>query len=290
MFITRYFKGRPANLSPDTDVFVCESRYNEEKHSFNKIKTWASCLPDEVRDKDYAMEPFAVPRKYKKFPSPIAYLLKDEQKETDDLPKAEWGADNAPPKVGGVHRRPRDPRVYSRIEKATRERYTDAGLIGFASTRTHTSASTNTSSSSSPEASRSATSAQVFGCCTINHVAKHDSTFTIPAATCAAQFVYVIAKSTRPHSRHARALGKHRRPTVLLTITTFHTVYAVWQFSSSIHIIPAPVVLSSDPGCWKLPTADSRGYSREPVSARGCIEHKLPRPAPNRDVHPRRSC
>lgn len=111
MFITRYFKGRPANLPADTDVFVCDARFNEEKCTFNKIKTWASCLPDEVRDKDYAMEQFPTPRRMKKYPSPIAYLLKDDQKETDDLPKPEWGADNAPPKIGAVHRRPRNAKV-----------------------------------------------------------------------------------------------------------------------------------------------------------------------------------
>ncbi|GAM89344.1 hypothetical protein ANO11243_073810 [Dothideomycetidae sp. 11243] len=111
MFVTRYFKGRPASIAPGTEVFVCESRYNEEKHTFNKIKTWASCLPDEVRDKDYAMEQFPTPRRMKKYPSPITYLLKDEQKETDDLPKPEWGADNAPPKIGAVHRRPKDPKT-----------------------------------------------------------------------------------------------------------------------------------------------------------------------------------
>ena len=111
MFFTRYFKGRPRNLPPDMEVFVCEARYNEEKLTFNKIKTWASCLPDEVRDKDYEMDLFDGTRKMRKFPSPIAYLLKDDAKETDDPPKPEWGAENAPPKVGAVHKRPRDPKV-----------------------------------------------------------------------------------------------------------------------------------------------------------------------------------
>ncbi|KAI7527576.1 hypothetical protein KC316_g17951 [Hortaea werneckii] len=56
------------------------------------------------------MDLFEQPRRMKKFPSPIAYLLKDEQKETDDLPKVTWGADGAPPKIGAVHRRPRGER------------------------------------------------------------------------------------------------------------------------------------------------------------------------------------
>ena len=109
MFLTRYFKGRPRGREGQ-EIYVCESRYNETLHQFNKIKTWASCLPDEVRDKDYEMDLFDHSRKMKKFPSPIAYMLKDEQKETDELPKVTWGADGAPPKIGAVHRRARGER------------------------------------------------------------------------------------------------------------------------------------------------------------------------------------
>lgn len=115
MFFTRYSRGRPRDLAPDKEIYVCEARYNEEKHKLNKIKTWASCLPDEVREKDYEMDLFDVPRKIKKVPSPIKHLLKDDAKETDDLPRPTWGADNAPPVVGAVHRRPRDENVSSII-------------------------------------------------------------------------------------------------------------------------------------------------------------------------------
>ncbi|CEL06684.1 Putative Component of the RSC chromatin remodeling complex (Eurofung) [Aspergillus calidoustus] len=108
MFFTRYNRGRPRDFPLDKEVYVCEARYNEEKHKLNKIKTWASCLPDEVREKDYEMDLYDVPRKIKKIPSPIKHLLKDDAKETDDLPKPTWGAENAPPVVGAVHCRPRD--------------------------------------------------------------------------------------------------------------------------------------------------------------------------------------
>lgn len=114
MFVTRYHRGRPRYFPTDKQIYVCDSRYNESKHTFNKIKTWTSCFPDEVRDKDYVMDLFQQPRKMKKQPSPIAYLLSDEQKESDELPKPHWGADNAPPKIGAVHRRPRDPKVSAR--------------------------------------------------------------------------------------------------------------------------------------------------------------------------------
>ncbi|CZS92661.1 related to member of RSC complex [Rhynchosporium graminicola] len=108
MFFTRFNKGRPRGFPEDKEVYVCEARYNEEKFKLNKIKTWASCVPDEVRDKDYEMNLFDVPRKMKKVPSPIKHLLREDAKEDDPLPKPTWGAPNAPPIVGAVHKRPRE--------------------------------------------------------------------------------------------------------------------------------------------------------------------------------------
>ncbi|KAL2132869.1 hypothetical protein VTI74DRAFT_3215 [Chaetomium olivicolor] len=109
MFITRYARGRPRGLPADKSVYVCEARYNEERHKFNKIKTWTSCLPDEVRDKDYEMDLFEPPRVMRKVPSPIKHLLQADAKETDDLPKPTWRSPNAPPLIGAVHRRHREP-------------------------------------------------------------------------------------------------------------------------------------------------------------------------------------
>ncbi|KAL8739215.1 MAG: hypothetical protein Q9181_000106 [Wetmoreana brouardii] len=108
MFCTRYSRGRPRGFPKDKEVYVCDSRYNEEKHKMNKIKTWASCLPDEVRDKDYEMDLFDGPKKTKKVPTPLLHMLKDGAKETDEPPKPRWGADNAPPIVGAVHKGSRD--------------------------------------------------------------------------------------------------------------------------------------------------------------------------------------
>ncbi|KAI0475039.1 hypothetical protein GGR56DRAFT_492962 [Xylariaceae sp. FL0804] len=109
MFVTRYHKGRPRGFPKDKDVYVCESRYNEERHRLNKIKTWASCMPDEVRDKDYEMDLFDVPHRLRKTPSPIKHLLRDDAKPTDPLPKPTWGAPNAPPLIGAVHCRKPEP-------------------------------------------------------------------------------------------------------------------------------------------------------------------------------------
>lgn len=113
MFVTRFNKGRPRGFPPDKEVYVCESRYNEEKFRFNKIKTWASCVPDEVRERDYEMDLFDVPRRMRKVPSPIKHLLREDAKETDNLPRPTWGSPNAPPIVGAVHRRPPEPNVSS---------------------------------------------------------------------------------------------------------------------------------------------------------------------------------
>ncbi|KAL8641342.1 MAG: hypothetical protein Q9228_001838 [Teloschistes exilis] len=108
MFCTRYSRGRPRGFPKDKEVYVCDSRYNEEKHKMNKIKTWASCLPDEVRDKDYEMDLFDGPKKTKKVPTPLLHMLKEDAKETDEIPKPQWGAENAPPIVGAVHKGARD--------------------------------------------------------------------------------------------------------------------------------------------------------------------------------------
>ena len=111
MFCTRYSRGRPRGFPSDKEVYVCDSRYNEEKHKLNKIKTWASCLPDEVRDKDYEMDLFDGIKKVKKVPSPLLHLLPEEAKEMEELPKPQWGVDNAPPVVGAVYKGPRDENV-----------------------------------------------------------------------------------------------------------------------------------------------------------------------------------
>ena len=118
MFYTRYAKGRPRGIAPDREVYVCEARYNEEKHRINKIKTWASCLPDEVRDKDYEMELFEnhTTRRVKKIPSPLANTLSEETKDASNPPQPRWGIDNAPPIVGGVYKGPREDNASMTIQ------------------------------------------------------------------------------------------------------------------------------------------------------------------------------
>lgn len=112
MFFTRYSRGRPQGLPSEMEIYVCEARYNEEKHRMNKIKTWASCLPDEVRDKDYVMDLFDGLRKIKKVPSPLLHLLKDDAKDdskpTDVVSQIQWGSPDAPPILGAIYKGERD--------------------------------------------------------------------------------------------------------------------------------------------------------------------------------------
>ena len=129
MFFTRYSRGRPRNLDASKEVYVCEARYNEEKHKLNKIKTWASCLPDEVRERDYEMDLFDAPRKIKKVQSPLLHLLKDEDNEPDETPKPEWKHPNAPPIVGAVYRGPRDENVSSILLSGTLNRNRSSTII-----------------------------------------------------------------------------------------------------------------------------------------------------------------
>lgn len=111
MFFTRYFKGRPRNFPADKEIYVCEARYNEKEAKFNKIKTWASCIPDEVRENDYEMDLFDSPRPMKKVSSPIKHLLRDDATDNDPRPNATIGVDGAPPIVGAVHILPRSENV-----------------------------------------------------------------------------------------------------------------------------------------------------------------------------------
>lgn len=104
MFFTKYSRGRPKGIG-HRQVYVCESRYNEVEKHFNKIKTWKSCIPDEVRGQDYEIDAFEKQETLRKFPSPIAHLLPPNATEDDPLPDAKMGAENAPPVVGAVFKR-----------------------------------------------------------------------------------------------------------------------------------------------------------------------------------------
>ncbi|KAF8250199.1 hypothetical protein K440DRAFT_542050 [Wilcoxina mikolae CBS 423.85] len=116
MFFTRYSRGRPKGIDENNcPIYVCESRYNENEKHFNKIKTWKSCIPDEVHNQDYELDPFDKQRTLKKVPSPIAHLLPPDAKESDPLPEAKMGVDNAPPVIGAVFKRARRDTVSSPV-------------------------------------------------------------------------------------------------------------------------------------------------------------------------------
>lgn len=109
MFVTRFHRGRPKGYA-GKKVYVCESRYNEDKKEMNKIKTWKSCIPDEVRGTDYEMDLFEGKQMQPiKVASPIAHLLPPDAPENPSvLPKAKMGVENAPPIVGAVYKGEKD--------------------------------------------------------------------------------------------------------------------------------------------------------------------------------------
>ncbi|POY72927.1 hypothetical protein BMF94_4003 [Rhodotorula taiwanensis] len=59
MFFTRYTRGRPKAWDPSMPLYVCEHRYKDEAKQFKKIKSWSSCIPEEIRAHEYDFEPYA---------------------------------------------------------------------------------------------------------------------------------------------------------------------------------------------------------------------------------------
>ncbi|ANB15074.1 Rsc2p [Sugiyamaella lignohabitans] len=108
MFVSRYIRGRPSSVTPRTMVYCCDNRYNEVDKTFNRIRTWKACLPDEVRHIEYEIDYYERPLSLRKLPSPIKNLLPENATDDDPLPEPKMGADNAPPIVGGVYKRPPD--------------------------------------------------------------------------------------------------------------------------------------------------------------------------------------
>lgn len=113
IFLTRYQKGDlPKGIIPDgCPWFICEFRYNETTHVFNRIRTWRACLPDEIRDNP---EPPVVsllePRRLIKYESPLKYLLPSGSDVTMKIPDVTEGpAPNTPPLLGSVYLREPDP-------------------------------------------------------------------------------------------------------------------------------------------------------------------------------------
>ncbi|KAJ3090067.1 hypothetical protein HK102_004777 [Quaeritorhiza haematococci] len=60
LFVRDYVRGKPPGFNM-ADVFVCESRYNEQHKQYAKIKNWASCVPDSLRGKEVELELYDTP-------------------------------------------------------------------------------------------------------------------------------------------------------------------------------------------------------------------------------------
>ncbi|ODQ56384.1 Bromodomain-containing protein [Saitoella complicata NRRL Y-17804] len=101
MFVTKYVRGRPRDIG-DVKIYVCESRYNEENQEANKIKSWKSCVPDEVRGKEYDMYHFDRVRVLTKVPSPLLHWLPPDAKEGDPPTELIRGSEDGPPIRGSI--------------------------------------------------------------------------------------------------------------------------------------------------------------------------------------------
>lgn len=105
IFLTRYQKGDlPEGVIPENAPwFICEFRYNENTHHFNRIRTWKACLPDEVRDDpEQPLVPLPETRKLIKYDSPIKDLLAPDAIEGMEIPDPIPGTANSPPLSGSV--------------------------------------------------------------------------------------------------------------------------------------------------------------------------------------------
>ncbi|GAA5908307.1 hypothetical protein JCM8208_000372 [Rhodotorula glutinis] len=60
MFFTKYTRGRPRApaWTPAMPLYVCEFRYKDDVKAFKKIKSWSSCVPEEMRKHEYEFEPY----------------------------------------------------------------------------------------------------------------------------------------------------------------------------------------------------------------------------------------
>jgi chromatin structure-remodeling complex subunit RSC1/2 len=61
MFFTKYTRGRPKPPAWTLNIplFVCEYRYKDDVRIFKKIKSWTSCIPEQIRQHEYDFEPYA---------------------------------------------------------------------------------------------------------------------------------------------------------------------------------------------------------------------------------------
>lgn len=113
VFLTRYQKGDlPEGVVPKgAPWFICEFRYNESSHVFNRIRTWKACLPDEVRDNfEQPLVPLREQRKLIKFESPIRALLPKDAYFGMHIQEPTQGPhQNSPPLCGSVYLSPPFP-------------------------------------------------------------------------------------------------------------------------------------------------------------------------------------
>ncbi|EIW70202.1 hypothetical protein TREMEDRAFT_68547 [Tremella mesenterica DSM 1558] len=78
-FYVKYIRGRPQapEYYPGWPIYICVARYNDQKQMSVRIKNWASCIPDELRQTDFmTVIPFARQIDPIKVPSPFLRGIK----------------------------------------------------------------------------------------------------------------------------------------------------------------------------------------------------------------------
>ncbi|KAM0792748.1 hypothetical protein ACM66B_002524 [Microbotryomycetes sp. NB124-2] len=80
MYYTRYVRGRPksSHWTPDVPLYICEHRYKDDVRSFKRIKNWLTCIPEDVRKKEYPFEKWSDGHvdQLKHIPSPFVRGIK----------------------------------------------------------------------------------------------------------------------------------------------------------------------------------------------------------------------
>ncbi|KAJ3223894.1 hypothetical protein HK099_000555 [Clydaea vesicula] len=75
LFYKDYIRGKPKGYE-FKDVYVCESRYNEQAKSSTKIKSWPSCLPEKLKNSNVELDLDLYPQPY--IPNKVNSIYYDE--------------------------------------------------------------------------------------------------------------------------------------------------------------------------------------------------------------------
>ncbi|CED84001.1 Chromatin remodeling complex RSC, subunit RSC1/Polybromo and related proteins [Phaffia rhodozyma] len=137
-FYSRAIRGRPVSpfWYPGWPVYVCDSRYNDKDKLMVRIKNRDSCIPEELRKKDFMpYAPFSAQIKLRRYPSPLisgisgpGYIGEPESNDDD----GEFDLDDSQPPPAPVAA-PLTPRTEARLRKLEeiRANHSAKGASGY---------------------------------------------------------------------------------------------------------------------------------------------------------------